>query len=115
LLGVVEQLKRQVNDIEKNRAQTQQTLTNQENVLRNAQARQQTAETNLKTINVQLTNKQQSIREIEDSVATKQQQIEAKQAEHATKQRASQEAKNKVIIIDQDLSLANNSMMNNNN
>jgi len=56
-LGVVEQLKRQVNDIEKNRAQTQQTLTNQENVLRNAQARQQTAETNLKTINVQLTTK----------------------------------------------------------
>jgi len=75
--------------------------------LRNAQARQQTAEINLKTISTQLITKHKNIHEIEGSVATKQQQIEAKQAEHATKQRTAQKTKNKVIIIDQDFSLVN--------
>ncbi len=79
---------------------------NTENALRDAQAKQQTAETNVKTINEKLVDKRQNIHETEDLITQKQQQIEGKQAKYAAKQRVAQEIKNKMIIIDQDISLA---------
>jgi hypothetical protein len=77
-----------------------------ENVLRYAQAKQRTAETNVKTTNEKPVAKRQNIHETEGLVAQKQRQFRAKQAEHVAKQKTAQETKNKVIIIDQDISLA---------
>jgi len=48
-IGIVEQLKRQVNDLEKNQTQTQKTLANLDNALRDAKAGQKIVEAKLKT------------------------------------------------------------------
>jgi peptidoglycan hydrolase CwlO-like protein len=79
-------LETEVNNLEKNQTQIEQTLGNLNNALRDAQAKHQTAENNLTITNEKLTAKQQNIQETEGLIANKQQEIEAKQAEHAAKQ-----------------------------
>ncbi len=67
--GVVEQLKRQVMDLQAKQRQTQQALANIENVLRNAQHRQRTAEANVKATNDKLVVHRQNIHQTEGLVS----------------------------------------------
>lgn len=100
--AVVEQLRRQVHDLQRNQTEMQQTLTNTEDTLKELQAKQRTAETNVQKINGRLNNTRQA----EGLVVRKEQEINVKQAEYAAKQRTALEIKNRLTIVDQDISSA---------